>query len=811
MSNEFENNTVNDTQEVFSQDELEVLGEKLKNTESIEFPESLSQEEMAKKLSSATTVEVISPEKEKKNRRKIIFSAVAMAASFAIIVTSLLIIKPWEKPVIKAPTLIDHTPESDDDYTQIETLFKDYSVNYKAAIKEQQHSYKYGVFNKFAADLAAPEAAGDMNGTTGAKPGGTISVTQATGSSTGIVDESDGATNRGDSSHGETNEQVKGVSEADIIKNDGKYLYVVNSLDADWDSYYDELYDIHRDDEITVVFSTENGEETKETDTQPPSEATEKKNIKLKYNCAISIIEPQKDGKFGNISKINVVPDENLDIFYMYVQEMYIKGDKLIALVRCYMNSDETHSSTFKGGIVCDCVYPQINNTITMAVCYDITDRSNPVESWRVYQDGDYTSSRLVGDRLITVSNEYVDITADEETVIDNCVPKCGTSADDFNRIGVNDICIMENINDSRYIVVSTVDINDKNTLKSEAVLGGGQNVYCTENTLYATSTEYSANWGNAVREAVFGSATQSTKIYKFDISNGDIKFLCNGEVPGDMLNQFSMDEYNGYLRVATTSNTVDSFLSNGVYILDGNLKEVGKIDGIAKNERIKSVRFMGDTGYVVTFEQTDPLFVIDLKNPENPKILGELKIPGFSAYLHPVGDGLVLGVGVDGDDNGMGEGLKVSLFDVSDPENPVESDNIILSGYREARSWCYYSSEALYSHKALCYDEKENVMYIPYGKSATIVNPETNLAEDDITLGVLAVKVNEDSKKLLSNGEFKRNIDQTNGVFLYGRVTYIDNIIYAFTSDMTFATSFDKTTQMIVDEVELVSGQVDR
>ncbi len=286
--------------------------------------------------------------------------------------------------------------------------------------------------------------------------------------------------------------------------------------------------------------------------------------------------------------------------------------------------------------------------------------------------------------------------------------------------------------------------------------------------------------------------------------------YMGNAKVPGTALDQFSMDEYNGYLRVATTYDMVD-FVSNGVYVLDENLKQVGKIDGIANTEQIKSVRFMGDTGYVVTFEQTDPLFVIDLENPENPKILGELKIPGFSAYLHPVGGGLVLGVGVDGDENGRGEGIKVSLFDVSNPENPVEADNIILSGYREARSWCYYSSEALYSHKALCYDENENVMYIPYGKSTTIVNPETNLAEDDITLGVLAVKVNEDSKKLLSNGEFKRNIDQTEGAFLYGRVTYIDNIIYALTSDMTFITSFDKTTQMIVDEVELASGQVDR
>ena len=131
-----------------------------------------------------------------------------------------------------------------------------------------------------------------------------------------------------------------------------------------------------------------------------------------------------------------------------------------------------------------------------------------------------------------------------------------------------------------------------------------------------------------------------TTNIYKFSLNEGIVTYLNSGEVPGTIINQFSMDEYKGYFRIATTTGNVwdvgENASKNNIYILDDTMNMAGKIEGIAPNERIYSVRFMGDRGYMVTFRQIDPFFVIDLEDPYKPEILGELKIPGFSDYLHP-------------------------------------------------------------------------------------------------------------------------------------------------------------------------------
>jgi uncharacterized secreted protein with C-terminal beta-propeller domain len=336
-----------------------------------------------------------------------------------------------------------------------------------------------------------------------------------------------------------------------------------------------------------------------------------------------------------------------------------------------------------------------------MAVSYDISDRKNVKEEWRVFQDGEYISSRLIGDELVLLSNYYVDISEDADVVKANCVPENSCDGKTFSRVAVDDICIMEEICDTSYLVASVLDTDDENTLKTEAVLGAGQNVYCTTDTLYATSTEY--NYNNARMAEVFDySETVKTQIYKFDISDYDIKYLKNASVDGSALNQFSMDEYNGYLRIATTSGSWGDSLTNQLYILDENLQTVGKIEGIAKGESIRSVRFVGDTGYVVTFEQTDPLFVIDLSDPEKPEMLGSVEITGFSSLLVPAGDGKLIGIGMSTAEGEFGEvedGLKIALFDISDPLEPKVLDS---KEYKDK------SSDVQYDHKALVVNNRE-------------------------------------------------------------------------------------------------------
>ncbi|MGV8150494.1 MAG: beta-propeller domain-containing protein [Candidatus Woesearchaeota archaeon] len=191
------------------------------------------------------------------------------------------------------------------------------------------------------------------------------------------------------------------------------------------------------------------------------------------------------------------------------------------------------------------------------------------------------------------------------------------------------------------------------------------------------------------------------TIIHRVSVDDGVLSYEDSGEVDGRLLNQFSMDEYDGNLRVATT---VDLWTNNGrkeynnVYVLNSNLEVIGSIDGIAPDEQIYSTRFMGDKLYMVTFKQIDPFFVIDLSNPENPKILGKLKIPGYSSYLHPYNNNFIIGVGKDVGENDWGgvstEGVKLSLFDVSDFENPLEVDKFEIG-------MAGSDSPILYEHKA--------------------------------------------------------------------------------------------------------------
>jgi uncharacterized secreted protein with C-terminal beta-propeller domain len=160
----------------------------------------------------------------------------------------------------------------------------------------------------------------------------------------------------------------------------------------------------------------------------------------------------------------------------------------------------------------------------------------------------------------------------------------------------------------------------------------------------------------------------ESLDILKFSLDNGNVVYKAKAEkILGHILNQYSMDEYNGSFRIAVTNN------ANALYIFNSDMKKTGEIVDMAVGEQIKSVRFMGDKGYVVTFRQTDPLFVIDLSKPAAPKILGQLKIPGFNEYLHPYDENHIIGVGKSASEKGRVEGLKMSMFDVTDPVNPKE------------------------------------------------------------------------------------------------------------------------------------------
>lgn len=247
----------------------------------------------------------------------------------------------------------------------------------------------------------------------------------------------------------------------------------------------------------------------------------------------------------------------------------------------------------------------------------------------------------------------------------------------------------------------------------------------------------------------------ETTVIHKIALNDGTLEYRGVGEVSGHVLNQFSMDEYDGQFRIATTRGqswimpfpiiaqrvvapvqTNDSY--NNVFVLDEDMKTVGNLENLAKGERIYSARFMGDRAYVVTFKQTDPLFVIDLSEPTAPKVAGELKIPGFSSYLHPYSDTILIGIGKEATDKGdqgveLG-GLKLSLFDVADPAAPKEISSLVIGGKGS-------DSSVLYDHKALLFSADRELLVIPAG----LTKPNSNNYQQEFQ-GALVFRIKADS-----------------------------------------------------------------
>lgn len=247
-------------------------------------------------------------------------------------------------------------------------------------------------------------------------------------------------------------------------------------------------------------------------------------------------------------------------------------------------------------------------------------------------------------------------------------------------------------------------------------VAADGNTVYSNGPALYVANDQ---RWRETAAASSRTSRTQRTEIYKFDTSKpGQPSFVAGGVVDGWLLNQYSMSEWGGHLRIATTGTTgsqdaATSTTESSVYVLQqdgGELKKVGQVGGLGKGERIYSVRFVGPLGYVVTFRQTDPLYTVDLHDPKSPRVTGELKITGYSAYLHPAGEGRLIGIGQEATDQGRTQGTQVSLFDVSDVAAPKR-----LAQYHMAAA----HSEAEYDPHAFMYWQQTGLLVVPMTKAA--------------------------------------------------------------------------------------------
>ncbi|MEK5079040.1 beta-propeller domain-containing protein [Solibacillus sp. FSL W7-1436] len=372
--------------------------------------------------------------------------------------------------------------------------------------------------------------------------------------------------------------------------------------------------------------------------------------------------------------------------------------------------------------------------SVTKIAFYDVRDAKNPTLVREVGHDGDITSIRKAGNYLYVVSSRMPNYWLLQENPDVELRPSTYDGGKE-TVMPVDKIRMLPESNEPNYLIVSAIDMSNvkSNAWKTESFLGNSGQLYMSENAIYIASMNHYRFWPALESTSLEDTVTSTmpvnqnseTTIYKISIDKTAVKMTAQGKVAGSVLNQFSMDEHDGHVRIATTEGSAWGTTANSknhLFILDGNLKQVGAVNDLAKGERIYSARFMGDKAYLVTFKETDPLFVIDTKNPKAPKVLGELKIPGFSNYLHPIGENHLLGIGYDTEvkmEEGSKEpivytkGMKLSLFDVTDFNNPKEQQAVIIGGRGTY-------SPVQYDHKALFRDSRQNY----YGFPVTIYSP---------------------------------------------------------------------------------------
>ena len=331
--------------------------------------------------------------------------------------------------------------------------------------------------------------------------------------------------------------------------------------------------------------------------------------------------------------------------------EMYLNGDRLYIVGNDYGEDESTVVKTV-----------------------DISDRKNAKELGTYKQSGTYSSSRMIDDCIYVISNKFV--------YDGKYIPRYTNVDGNYAKIPADDICAFQCCRSIDYAVIGALDTGSgKNTkTKAKAVLGGAENIYCTTENLYVACTNYEKDY-------------ERTNIIKYELNGINIKEKTVGSVKGYTNNQWSFDEKDGYLRVATTTTNSSGNQVNKLYILDKNLETISDVGGFAKDEHIEAVKYIGDMAYVITYETTDPLFCIDLSDPKAPQITGKVKISGFSTNLVPVGEDKLMGIGYYTRTNkewgGIERaGVKIALFDISDKNAPkVLDEKVYVDAYSDAQN----------------------------------------------------------------------------------------------------------------------------
>ncbi len=540
----------------------------------------------------------------------------------------------------------------------------------------------------------------------------------------------------------QTNVQVQGVDEGDIVKTDGNYLYQI-----------------------------------------------------IDGRIAIARIYPASD--LNLVSRIDP-GDKNF-----YPTELYVEGDRLLVVGSSYYGYETNYYA--------DYLLP--TSGFTKVLIYNIADRSNPSLLKEMDLEGYYLSSRKVGDVFYFAANKYY--YGFDENNLDEMLPhyRLGSGSTQYTPIAYNRIGYFENSTAQNFLTLGAINISDPSYYDVSAYLGSGEVMYMSKENMYIASQQMDIVWTKPVEGATPGEISDikglNTDVYKFDLNGASTAYQNMGTVQGTVLNQWSMDENNGNFRIATTNHDADWWwwnaedIRNNVYVLDGDMNTIGKLEGLAPGEQIYSTLFMGKRLYMVTFRQVDPFFVIDLSTPSKPEVLGKLKIPGFSNYLYPYDDTHIIGFGKETADQYGGvvpTGMKVGLFDVSDVDSPHQISSTVI-GDRGTYS------ELLNNHKALFFNRSTGLLAFP----VTVMETKGENNDEWVEYGTFAYQGAYFYKVDLNGIHFQyrlthltdKDYDNADSYYYSGsnrdiqRILYVNDIIYTVSDAFWMASDLNSFTQL--------------
>jgi uncharacterized secreted protein with C-terminal beta-propeller domain len=606
----------------------------------------------------------------------------------------------------------------------------------------------------------------------------------------GAVDYSSVSSGAGD--YSKTNIQVVGVDEPDIVKNDARYIYTISGQTL-------TIVDAYPAEKASVLSKTE-------------------------------ISDTPKD--------------------------LFVTGDRLVLFNQGYGSPDYPLEKTTSVKAEIMPRRPGYSNSpVTHAVIYDISDRSNPKVMKDYTIEGDYTDARMIGTLVYMVTREQVYPYYNDRIIVP-------TLREGTKTIVQPDVWHFD-YPDQQYTftTITAIDAGTGNEKNAQTyLLGSGNIIYVSPDAMYVSYQKYHpvvypvrggmeiakslpapVSWiagsgasgvvssapvpqdfntmDEAGRQAVIGGLRSgeqdvirqqeadqtSTVIHRIAIKDGTIRYVAKGEVPGTLKNQFAMDEYNDNLRVATTSSVSTQsgqYTYNNVYVFNGQMERIGALTHLAEQESIYSTRFIGDRLYMVTFKRIDPFFVIDLSTPSNPKVLGKLKIPGYSDYLHPYDATHIIGIGKETATNDWGgvstSGVKLALFDVSDVTNPKQLDKVQIG---DAGS----DSAALTDHHAFLFDRNKDLLVIPIRavSMSQISKGDYYNNQPQAWYGAYVFGLTPETGFTLK-GTVQHGTGD-NGYYYYGssgadvkRSLYIGNVLYTMSSKQIKANSLDNINTTI-------------